>query len=237
MSENTSYYAVIPANVRYAKIPANAKLLYWEITALANKEGFCWASNAYFAELYEVSKSTVSEWVSILAKNGFIDVEIAKKEDGTPIRKIYIGIRKKTVGYTEKAEGGYTGKAEHNNTSINNTSNNTFPDFSKEKVGGRITKKEKEELEQLLQDIILSYYTLTDKKARFTSSLWEKFLKTRIKLKLTENSTFREAWNIAIENYEKDIQWRFPWSEYYSHRFSLAEFLKQENGFEKFYNK
>lgn len=41
--EQPNYYAIIPACVRYAKIKANAKLLYGEITALANKTGECYA--------------------------------------------------------------------------------------------------------------------------------------------------------------------------------------------------
>lgn len=34
--ETPNYYAIIPAEVRYASIPGNAKLLYGEISALTN---------------------------------------------------------------------------------------------------------------------------------------------------------------------------------------------------------
>lgn len=91
--EQPSYYAVIPANVRYADIPPNAKLLYGEITALTSKEGYCWASNEHFAKLYGVDKGTVSRWVSDLEEKGFIAVSLEKNY----LRKITL---------TQKAEGG-----------------------------------------------------------------------------------------------------------------------------------
>jgi hypothetical protein len=72
MDEKKSYFAVIPANVRYDKeLPPNAKLLYGEITALCNSEGYCWASNKYFSELYEVSNTSVSKWVKALCERGY----------------------------------------------------------------------------------------------------------------------------------------------------------------------
>ena len=64
-----NYYAIIPATVRYNKdLKPNEKLLYGEITALANSKGFCFASNRYFAELYKVTIHTVSQWISHLEK-------------------------------------------------------------------------------------------------------------------------------------------------------------------------
>ena len=84
MAENPNYYAIIPANVRYDNsLPANARLLYGEITALCNKEGYCWATNSYFAELYGVSKKTISAWITALSKKGYILSHIRYKE-GTP---------------------------------------------------------------------------------------------------------------------------------------------------------
>lgn len=86
--DNISYYAVIPANVRYDEdLPANAKLLYGEITALCNKKGYCWATNEYFAKLYRVSKISISNWVSALIKKGYIASEIVYKENSKEIEE------------------------------------------------------------------------------------------------------------------------------------------------------
>ena len=43
-----NYYAVIPATVRYNNsLKPSEKLMYGEITALANKMGYCFANNKY----------------------------------------------------------------------------------------------------------------------------------------------------------------------------------------------
>ena len=67
MENKPNYYAIIPADVRYSKITPNAKLLFAEITALTNKEGYCWANNNYFAELYDVEKRSVQNWLKELS--------------------------------------------------------------------------------------------------------------------------------------------------------------------------
>ena len=68
-----NYYAVIPADVRYSKkLTPNAKLLYAEITALCNMNGKCTASTQYFATLYNVSKTSIQNWLKILEDNKHI---------------------------------------------------------------------------------------------------------------------------------------------------------------------
>lgn len=124
MEEKKSYYAVIPANVRYDKgLPANAKLLYGEITALCNSEGYCWASNRYFADLYEVTNTSISKWIKALCDAGYIKSKILYKEGTKEIDKRYITI----VNYPieEKLNTPIKEKLKENNTSFNNTSNNT----------------------------------------------------------------------------------------------------------------
>jgi hypothetical protein len=89
--EQPSYYAVIPADVRYnKKLSANAKLLYAEITALTNKTGYCWSSNKYFGDLYGLSKDRISHLVSDLVDQKLIRVEITDKI----YRKIYLTLAK-----------------------------------------------------------------------------------------------------------------------------------------------
>ena len=88
-----NYYAIIPANVRYDnRLKPNEKLLYGEITSLANKHGYCYASNKYFANLYDVSKRTISNWISNLDKFGYIKLEYEYKKNSKEIekRKIFI---------------------------------------------------------------------------------------------------------------------------------------------------
>ena len=66
MCEQPNYYAILPAFVRYDKdLPANARLLYGELTALTNKKGYCFASNNYFAPLYGVTTQEISKWIKI----------------------------------------------------------------------------------------------------------------------------------------------------------------------------
>ena len=72
-----SYYAVIPATVRYDNnVVPSAKLLYGEITALCNEKGYCWATNDYFSKLYSVSKRTISTWIKSLCNAGYVSAEL-----------------------------------------------------------------------------------------------------------------------------------------------------------------
>ncbi|MFA7360794.1 MAG: helix-turn-helix domain-containing protein [Candidatus Kapaibacterium sp.] len=93
MEEKRNYYAILSADVRYCKAITNgAKLLYAEITALCNSEGYCWATNRYFANLYEINVATVSVWISSLEKEGFIRIDSGHAEGNR--RKIYLNFKK-----------------------------------------------------------------------------------------------------------------------------------------------
>lgn len=132
--ENPAYYGILPASIRYDKnLKPMEKIMYSELTALSNKNGYCNATNSYFAELYEVSKNTVSLWISDLEKAGYIKTKLIYEPGTKNIkeRRIYIAnpITKNDDTYHEKEvdpitkndDTPITKNREDNNTSINNT--------------------------------------------------------------------------------------------------------------------
>lgn len=121
MTENPSFYAIIPAHVRYSEITPNAKLLYGEITALCNKTGVCYASNQYFADLYRVSKKSISKWIKELQEKGFVKSEIIYKDGSKEIVNRYVRIV--TEPMEEKFYTPMEEKVKDNNTVLNNTNN------------------------------------------------------------------------------------------------------------------
>ena len=129
--EKKGYFAIIPASVRYDKrLPANAKLLYGELTALSNEKGYCWAGNDYFAGLYEVSKTSVSKWVSALKDAGYIQIQLEYAEGTKQILHRYIRIvndpiEEKLHTSIRKVKDPIEEKLIDNTTS-NNTINNTM---------------------------------------------------------------------------------------------------------------
>lgn len=128
MKEHPNYYAIIPANVRYSNISANAKLLYGEITALTVKEGYCWASNLYFADLYQVTSRAIQKRLKELVGLGVIRIELNRSSPNNSTRKIWItnqeGVMNiRSGGHEQMFARGHEHSFTHNNTSNNNTSN------------------------------------------------------------------------------------------------------------------
>ena len=110
--DSPDFYAIIPADVRYDRsLKPNAKLLYGEITALCNKEGFCWADNGYFADLYQVSKETISRWISQLELAKYLKLEHYPEKGNS--RKIYLNsvLTKKSIGLDKKVNRVLTKKS------------------------------------------------------------------------------------------------------------------------------
>ena len=136
-----AYDAVIPARVRYdPELPDKAKLLYGEIRALASREGFCWASTAYFSRLYGVSDECISGHLRTLEKQGHIIRECLRDEDTKQVleRRIWVDRAKYHARDRDLPPQDFRGTPpqeilgtppqkilEENNTSKNSTSEDT----------------------------------------------------------------------------------------------------------------
>lgn len=208
--ENPGYYGILPANIRYDKnLKPMEKIMYSELTALSNKNGYCNATNSYFAELYEVSKNTVSLWVSDLEKAGYIKTKLIYEPGTKNIkeRRIYIAnpITKNNDTYHEKKvdpitknnDTPITKNREDNNTSINNTSR-----ILKEK---NKKEKSKNEVETYINDLKLNddYKQLLFRYVEYRKSI-KKPIKTIVPIKkilkdFSDWFSLDEAINIAME--------------------------------------
>jgi DNA-binding MarR family transcriptional regulator len=146
---------VLPAHIRYNQVLSDfEKILYSEIVALSNALGYCYASNNYFAKVYNKSVSTISRSINNLEKYEFVKTHI-DKENGNK-RRIYIVIenyfkmselskKEQESIYRELelnnikldgtiSENDYTPMSEnakYNNTSINTKINNDFDNIVK----------------------------------------------------------------------------------------------------------
>lgn len=105
-----NYYAFLPAPVLNDNdLKPNEKILYAVITSLTHREGYCYASNAYLAERFDVTRQTVSNWISNLKEKGYLTVKINEGEGNR--RHIYTaesyrGIKKNLNTYKGNPEEG-----------------------------------------------------------------------------------------------------------------------------------
>lgn len=153
-TEKPSYYAIIPAVVRYdEKLSASEKLMYGELTCLTNKLGYCYASNSYFSKLYNKDTSTISRWVTHLEECGYITIAY-DREGKQIIRRIIKMVNLPSSVLQNCNEGiellqeGYCKKRKENITSNNNTSNNNI--YPAEEKPKRIRKPFTTTYEQVL---------------------------------------------------------------------------------------
>ena len=130
--ELPSYYSIIPATVRYDhNLKANEKLMYGEITALASKNGYCWAENRYFAELYNVHKITISKWLKNLEDNGYIRTELKYVYGTKQVSKRLIYINDTPISQIAKGykSNDYDPINQNTKEELSTTSNNNTRDI------------------------------------------------------------------------------------------------------------
>ena len=131
IGNKVGYYSIIPSKILYNKeLKANEKLLYAMITSLACKEGYCFATNNYFAEELGVHPKTISSWISDLREKNYLKIDIVRNENKQIIqRKIYINDVPYPLnnGYQYQSKNGQAinQKMEGNNIKYNNKYNSS----------------------------------------------------------------------------------------------------------------
>lgn len=157
------YYAVIPSTVLFNKeLRANEKLLYAVITVLANKEGYCYASNNYLADLFNSKPHTVSNWISHLNKLGFVYVELIRNDKNEIIqRRIFINdipyATKMTYPYSIKITESMSQKRQDNNINIKIDRFFLYLINKEHKNPEKMTKDEERSFKELLEKYELNY--------------------------------------------------------------------------------
>ena len=158
------YYAVIPSTVLFNEnLKPNEKLLYAVITVLANKDGYCFASNNYLAELFNSKPHTISNWISHLSRLNFVHVELIRSDNNEIIqRRIYINdipyVIKMTYPYSIKKTESMSQKGQYNND-IDNKIDRFFNYIIKREDKNSKSFNEFEEIEfwKILKNIEFDY--------------------------------------------------------------------------------
>lgn len=83
MVRDPEYYTIVPAQLQSDKrLKATEKILYADILTLSNKNGYCHARNAYFANRYGVENRTIQRWIQNLRKFGYLTEQQLKNSNG-----------------------------------------------------------------------------------------------------------------------------------------------------------
>ncbi len=74
-------YSILPAEIRYNKnLSFGEKVMYAEITACADENGVCTVTNEHFLRAFDKSTKWISNSITNLKRNGYIDVSIYKSK-------------------------------------------------------------------------------------------------------------------------------------------------------------
>ncbi len=82
MTEERTFLKLDGVMKNMESIPPSGRIIYAEVCALAQKEGYCYASNKYFSAVYHLSIQSVSRLLNALKKQGFLDISYGKDERG-----------------------------------------------------------------------------------------------------------------------------------------------------------
>src|SRR5699024_6566342 len=146
---------------------------YGEITALSSKNGYCWAENRYFAELYDVHKITISKWLKNLENNGYIRTELKYVYGTKQVSKRLIYINDTPISQIAKGykSNDYDPVSQNAKEELSTTSNNNTRDINT--LSGNPTRTPYKEIIDYLNE-------KTGRKYKHTAKLNRRVIKARM---------------------------------------------------------
>ena len=101
------------------------------ISSLCAEKGYCYASNKYFSEMFNIPEQTISRKLKILQDKKYITIDYKKR--GCEITDRYIRLTKMLIDDYQNCESTINKNVKENNISINNISiNNKENNISKD---------------------------------------------------------------------------------------------------------
>ena len=122
--------------------------------SLSKKEGYCWATNEYFKNLFGVSKQTISKSISSLSKYGYIVLKYDKKEKNNSKRVIRLSevLKNQISGIKNNLNTGNQDNLKQYNNKNNIKRNNIGPIISKDVDGVELWNGKRVESEPMSED-------------------------------------------------------------------------------------
>ena len=124
-----TYFMIIPAIVwEDDSLTSSSKILYGHISTLTQNNTYCWASNAYFAKVMQLSERSVQMQLEELEKANHIKRTVYQDEENNTHRLIK-NLRTPTSCSPNEDPfmGTHAESVTHNKTSINKTSKTAAP--------------------------------------------------------------------------------------------------------------
>lgn len=115
------------------------------ISSLSAEKGYCFASNKYLSELFDIEEETISRKLSKLVNKKYITIDYERR--GCEVINRKIRLTKISIHDCQKYQSTIDQKVKENNTSINNTSIN-----KKEIYKERFVKPTIEEIEEYCKE-------------------------------------------------------------------------------------
>lgn len=94
------------------------------ISSLCAEKGYCFASNKYLSQLFDIPEQTISRKIKLLENKKYITIEYKKR--GCEVIERYIRLTKLLIDDKQKCVSTINKIVKDNNININNTSNNKY---------------------------------------------------------------------------------------------------------------